>query len=606
MSSLQKPLNVVPIAPPPGPPEAWPRRGAAFAAAGEKRGRYHLPTHLDTASPVGYRVRVPLSPAEAEVGLQLLSLPRPTGFAPTPAPTEGELFEEHALGVLSARQSTNYRGQKVVTLGPEKAAKLLPLLARLDGREADPLPGAAYTHVVFSRPYRTPFTMLLTLAGHQPVLSLLQVPLRIIRKRYFEASDIPTIGYLQDLHLGILADAMERGAVVASAGVRRAQVLMAPFAGRHRAANRAVSREIEALCGLSGEDRRADWRVSLVAQVGGALPAERPQGDASAWRRLGANLLALRSERIQPGVNQEEKAPAPYCERQAMDVTPDFTEQAGRAAYNAFAHWSGVDREQAKKLLLLERIDVLTPNGKQRLREVRQALNDITDHVVRDLPLWADLPTGKTFSRNAEKGRKAFALSGQRIYIGGLSKPEVEAAGLDFLAAVRAFGAAASRSALYCELMGTVNLPEGCDLLAGTCVMAGPVNQNDIGKQFYGYADLLAGAFPGRDPTSLLVWTMKAKTVADPIGNEEQLMSRERKGALVDLRCGPHEAVRVDAGRGFDALRDPRRHGRTSQERAFADVGNFVTDPEGKDIPGNRGSAWPEALRSARLWGGGA
>jgi hypothetical protein len=154
--------------------------------------------------------------------------------------------------------------------------------------------------------------------------------------------------------------------------------------------------------------------------------------------------------------------------------------------------------------------------------------------------------------------------------------------------------------------MGTVNLPEGCDLLAGTCVMAGPVNQNDIGKQFYGYADLLAGAFPGRDPTSLLVWTMKAKTVADPIGNEEQLMSRERKGALVDLRCGPHEAVRVDAGRGFDALRDPRRHGRTSQERAFADVGNFVTDPEGKDIPGNRGSAWPEALRSARLWGGGA
>jgi hypothetical protein len=600
----QKPLVVVPVEPPPGP---RPRRGSAFAAAGEKRGRYHLPTHLDSGSPVGYRTRLPLTQDEAAQALRLLSLTRPTAFAGPPtafAPTEGELFEEHALGVLTARQSTNYRGQRVVTLGAERAEHLAALLGRLQGREATPLAGAAYAHVVFSRPYRTPFTMLLTLAGHKPVLSVAQVPVRIVRKRWFEADDIPTIGYLQHLHVGILADAMERAAVVASAGRRRAMGYMAPFAGTHRKANRAVAREIEALAGLTGAERRAGWRVSLVVQVGGAAPGEAVPGEAAAWRRIGANLMALRSERIQPGVNQEEKAPAPYETRQDMDVSDAFTDQAGRAAYNAFAHWTGIDRERAKALLLLERIDVLTPNGKQRLREVRTALNDITDHVIRDMPLWADLPTGRVFSRNAEKGRKAFALAGQRIYVGGLSRPEIEAAGLDFIAAVRAVGAVASRSALYCELMGCVDLPGDCDLLAGTCVMAGPVNQNDIGKQFYGYADLLAGAFPGRDPTSLLVWTLKAKTVADPIGNEEQLMSRERKGALVDLRCGPHEAVRVErTGGGTEPLRDPRRHGRVSQERAFGDLGNFVTDADGREIPGNRGSAWPESLRRAPAFG---
>ena len=34
-------------------------------------------------------------------------------------------------------------------------------------------------------------------------------------------------------------------------------------------------------------------------------------------------------------------------------------------------------------------------------------------------------------------------------------------------------------------------------------------------------------------------------------------------------------------------------------ERAFGDVGNFVTDPSGAEIPGNRGTPWPEALRRA-------
>jgi len=171
---------------------------------------------------------------------------------------------------------------------------------------------------------------------------------------------------------------------------------------------------------------------------------------------------------------------------------------------------------------------------------------------------------------------------------------------MDWDLAVRAFGAAAARSALVGEIGGVVDLPEDCDLLAGICLMAGPVNQNDIGKTFYGYKDLLCGAFPTQDPTSLLVWTMKAKTIADPIGNEEQLMNAARKGALVDLRPAPHEVVSLKRASGFERMR--KRGTRTNAERAFEDIGNFVTDRSGRGIPGNRGSRWPEAWRDERIW----
>jgi hypothetical protein len=150
------------------------------------------------------------------------------------------------------------------------------------------------------------------------------------------------------------------------------------------------------------------------------------------------------------------------------------------------------------------------------------------------------------------------------------------------------------------ELMGVVELPGDCDLLCGLCLMAGPVNQNDIGKQFYGERDLLAQTYPDRDPTSLLVWTLKAKTVADPIGNEEQLLSKARQGALVDLRCGPHEVCTVEQGGKLVPMR--QRDGRVNAERAFGDVGNFVTAADGREIPGNRGSAWPEAWARTTLW----
>lgn len=594
---MQKPIDLLPIPPPPQAQRA--RRAARFATEGERRGRYHLPELLDSGSPVGFRTRVALSASEAREAAALLSLAPPTAFVPGAQPTEGELFEEASLGVLSARQSTNYRGHEQVTLGPADSERLAAILRRL--KHVEPvLDGAAYTHVGLSRPYRTPFTFLLTFIGHKPGVSLLTVPKRAWDKRFHHADDIPTIGYLQHLHVGIWADAMERAALLASGGQRRANVLLAPFSGPERQAeNASVLAEIEALVGLSPEKRARGWRVCLVAQVG-AVAGPSPIAPATC-RKLGANLMAFRSERIQPGVNAEEKAPPAYQTRQDMDVPPALTEMAGRAAYNAFHRWTGLDRERAKELLLLERIDVLTPNGKERLRAVRAELEQVTDRVVGGLPLWADLPTGKALSKNAARGKKAFALAGQRIYVGGLSRREIDAAGLPFLHAVRAFGAAAARSALVCELAGCIDLPPDCDLLSGICLMAGPVNQNDIGKQFYGNVDLLAGAFPDRDPCSLLVWTLKAKTVADPIGNEEQLLNARQKGALVDLRTAPHEVAALRIGDAVVPMRS--RDGRRNGERAFADVGNFVTDPDGKEIPGNRGSTWPTAWRAERPWG---
>lgn len=604
-----KGLHVVTIDPPTDEKKA--RRHAVFAEEGEKRNRYHLPQSLKSGSPVGYRSRVSLSPEEAAWALRLLALDRPTAFVPaakggtdTTAQAsvirERELFEEASLGVLSARQSTNFRGQKQVTFGPQDSAKIAHILRGLDEREADVLDHAAMTHVVLTRPYRTPFTALLTLVGHKPVASLLTVPWRLWNKRTRHVDDIPTIGYLRNLHLGILADSMERAAVLASAGSRRAQVFMAPFCGRARAGNRPMIRALEELCGLKLEDKALGWRISLVAQVGAVPETDRLAIPIRTARKIAANLLAFRSERVLPGVNAEAKAPAPYQQDQGMDVPDDLTVQAGRAAYNAFAHWTGLSREVAKEVLLLDRIDVNSPGGKERLSQISAMLNKVTDEVIKYMPRWVDLPAGRVFTKNAAKSRKAFALVGQRVYITGVSRRGLSRLGLDWEMALQACGAAAARGALYAELMGVVQIPEGCDLLAGICLMAGPVNQNDIGKQFYGHADLLAGTYPQASATSLLIWTLKAKTVADPIGNEEQLMNPKRKGALVDLRAAPHEVVKVRVGGQLSGLR--QRGERTSEERAFADVGNFVTDPSGAEIPGNRGESWPEAWAEGPVW----
>ena len=594
----QKPVELVPVAPPPLEQRA--RRQAVFAAPGERRTRYSLPTSLESGSPVGYRIRLPLTPEEGREAAGLLSLERPTAFSDRRPVTEQELFEEAALGVMSARQSTNFRGQKQVTFGPDRARELAALLARMKGVEAPVLDGASYVHVVLSRPYRTPFTLLLTLVGHKALTSPFTVALRAWNKRVHHEDDIPTIGYLQDLHLGVLGDALERATILASGDRRRAQVFHQPFCGTWREANKAVLTELETLCGLTLKERLLGWRVSLVAQVGEALESDRVGLTPALCRKLGANLLAFRSERIQPGVNADKTAPAQYQQRQDMDVAPELTVMAGRASYNAFAHVTGCDRERSKALLLLERVDVLTPNGKARLRAVREDLDAVTDRVIKELPLWADLATGRQLSRSANQGRKAFGLAGQRVYITGLSRPEIAKEALEWDLAVRAAGAAAARSALVAELSGVLGLPPDCDLLAGCCLMAGPVNQNDIGKTYFGGKDLLAEQFPDRDPTSLLVWTLKAKTVADPIGNEEQLLSTDQQGALVDLRLAPHEAVRLAVGGRLIPMR--QRDQRTNHERAFADQGNFVTDASGAGIPGNAGEAWPETWRREIVW----
>lgn len=594
-----KPIEPVLIQPPVDRQHV--RRDARFAAEGEARTRYSLPTALKSASPVGYRTRVPLTQVEARRALALLSLARPTAFSPSRPVTEQELFEECSLGLLTARQSTNFRGHREVLLGPAHSTRAAELLRKLDDRDGPVLDGAAYTHVVLTRPYRTAFTLLLTFVGHSQLGSLVGVPLRALRKKLWHTNDIPSIGYLQELHVGVLADAVERATIVASGGERRALVHLRPFTGGHAEGNRSAIAELEALVGLGPTDQLEGWRIAFVAQCGAAIEGERVELGAELNRKLGANLVAFRSERIQPGVNAEDKAPPPYRSRQNMDVPDELTVQCGRAAYNAFAHWTGCDRERSKELLLLERIDVLTPGGKERLREVRRGLEQVTDALVRGIPRWADLLSGKAFSKNAERGRKAFALAGQRIYVCGLPRSEITAAGIDWDLAVRAVGAAAARSALVAELMGVTELPSSCDLLAGICLMAGPVNQNDIGKEFFGHRDLLDKPYPGRDPTSLLVWTLKAKTVADPIGNEEQLLNAQRQGALVDLRPGPHEVISLLIGGKLQPMR--RVDAEVNDERAFSDVGNFVTDPEGRHVPGNRGAPWPSARSSASPWG---
>ena len=78
-------------------------------------------------------------------------------------------------------------------------------------------------------------------------------------------------------------------------------------------------------------------------------------------------------------------------------------------------------------------------------------------------------------------------------------------------------------------------------------------------------------------------------------------MNPAQKGALVDLRPGPHEVIQIRASDGsFTPMR--ARDGRLNTERAFGDQDNFVTDPSGGEIAGNRGSPWPLAWSQERPW----
>ena len=45
-----------------------------------------------------------------------------------------------------------------------------------------------------------------------------------------------------------------------------------------------------------------------------------------------------------------------------------------------------------------------------------------------------------------------------------------------------------------------------------------------------------------------------------------------------------------------------RGNGKLNEDRAFYEQDNFVTDPSGKEIDGNRGQPWPELERRRSVW----
>ena len=179
--STSKPIDFHRCEPP--TPDQRRRRLAAPVPEGGRASRYSLPKGLESHSPVGYRTRLPLTKAEAAEIAPLYALERPKAFVPGAPIREQELFEECSLGILTSRQSTNFRGHRQVTLGPEDSKKLAELLRSMKHLEAPVLDNAQATHVVLTRPYRTPFTLLLTFVGHLPLLSLLTVPWRGLKKR---------------------------------------------------------------------------------------------------------------------------------------------------------------------------------------------------------------------------------------------------------------------------------------------------------------------------------------------------------------------------------------------------------------------------------------
>ena len=74
---MQNTLKLVQIPPP--PLEQRRRRMAAFAPPGQ-RTRYSMPSSLNSGSPVGYRMRLPLTPEQAEEAALLLSLSKTHSF----------------------------------------------------------------------------------------------------------------------------------------------------------------------------------------------------------------------------------------------------------------------------------------------------------------------------------------------------------------------------------------------------------------------------------------------------------------------------------------------------------------------------------------------
>jgi len=603
----------------PIPAPARPRqRLARLCDPGEKRSRHHLPERLESSSPLGYRTRVSLAPEEARLALALPSRAEARRFMDTATPyrtLESTLFEEAALGVLVSRQSTNFFGQRQVTLGPSWSGKVEALLDALEGREGAVLRGAAHTHLWLGRPYQTPFTALLTFVGHPPLADVLTVPFRALRKGVAGHADIPSIGWLPHVHAGILSEQVSRAVALAHAGRMGVRTFLRPFVGEAAQRNAPLLSDLEKAAGLNVLDTRlGGWRLMGVTQVGVLPPGDRlpfadlddalPNGRSRMARRIAATAMAFRSERVLPGhllgVELPENVPWIYREPEETTVPQALMDEVLRAARDAFEERLGYGvPEGVRDALLVHEIDTTSAPGQTEITLIRQELDEVTQRIRKNLPVWADAVSLGALARLVEQGTKAFALSGQRVVIFGLDGELLRGTGVDFEHAVRAVGAAIARACWIFEIAGSTEIPEGADLLGGVCAMAGPVNLNDIGKSFYGHADLLRRNYGQGLPTSLAVVCFKAKTPADPIGNEEQLLNRTKRGPLVDLRKGPHEAVALRASPESRVV--PMRADPVSRERAFHDVGNFVAGPDGREIEGNRGVPYPpdRALRRA-------
>ena len=282
--------------------------------------------------------------------------------------------------VLSSHPPTF--GVPAITFGPGHSARIAGLLDRLQGREGGVLEHATHTHLVLGQPYRTPFTFLLTFIGHKTGSSVFTVPHRAWRKWRHHDVDIPTIGYLPHLHTGILADAMERAAVVASVGKRAANVFMSPFSGPElRGANRGVIRELEDLCGLSAEDRRRGWGLQLLAQVGQVadpFPIER-----SLARKLGAPVVAAQRA-DSAGVNMEDKAPG--LPGSAGDVgTRRACRDGGTRGLQCWGPLDGCGARCGQVMMVMERVDA---HGRWQGASAPDSgeLGDITDHRSTTCP----------------------------------------------------------------------------------------------------------------------------------------------------------------------------------------------------------------------------
>ena len=75
---MQNPIQLISIEPPPKDQQV--KRQALPAKADEKRNRYHLPSSLQSESPIGYRTHISMSAEETKEAEVLFSLEPPTHF----------------------------------------------------------------------------------------------------------------------------------------------------------------------------------------------------------------------------------------------------------------------------------------------------------------------------------------------------------------------------------------------------------------------------------------------------------------------------------------------------------------------------------------------